>query len=83
MFSCEFCEISKNTFSVEHLWVTASNHTTEPIVSNNENRDGEVRSSAMQTKRAEKKRKEGIDCCLCGKCLPMLKVCAAVRKILG
>ena len=28
VFSCEFCEISKNTFSVEHLWVTASNHTT-------------------------------------------------------
>ena len=28
VFSCEFCEISKNTFSVEHLWVTASIHTT-------------------------------------------------------
>ena len=24
MFSCEFCEISKNTFFTEHLWVTAS-----------------------------------------------------------
>ena len=24
VFSCEFCEISKNTFSTEHLWVTAS-----------------------------------------------------------
>ena len=24
MFSCEFCEISKNTFFKEHLWVTAS-----------------------------------------------------------
>ena len=23
-FSCEFCEISKNTFFTEHLWVTAS-----------------------------------------------------------
>ena len=22
--SCEFCEISKNTFSTEHLWMTAS-----------------------------------------------------------
>ena len=22
-FSCEFCEISKNTFSTEHVWVTA------------------------------------------------------------
>ena len=24
VFSCEFSEISKNTFFVEHLWVTAS-----------------------------------------------------------
>ena len=24
MFSCEFSEISKNTFSLEHLWTTAS-----------------------------------------------------------
>ena len=23
-FSCEFCEISKNTFFTEHLWTTAS-----------------------------------------------------------
>ena len=23
-FSCEFCEISKNTFFIEHLWTTAS-----------------------------------------------------------
>ena len=23
MFSCEFCEISKNTFFTEHLWATA------------------------------------------------------------
>ena len=23
MFSCEFCEISKNTFFTEHVWVTA------------------------------------------------------------
>ena len=26
VFSCEFCEISKNTFFAEHLWTTASNH---------------------------------------------------------
>ena len=25
VFSCEFCEISKNTFFAEHLWTTASN----------------------------------------------------------
>ena len=24
VFSCEFCEISKNTFFTEHLWTTAS-----------------------------------------------------------
>ena len=24
VFSCEFCEISKNTFFVEHLWTAAS-----------------------------------------------------------
>ena len=24
MFSCEFCEISKNTFFAEHVWMTAS-----------------------------------------------------------
>ena len=24
MFSCEFCEISENTFFTEHLWTTAS-----------------------------------------------------------
>ena len=24
VFSCDFCEISKNTFFTEHLWTTAS-----------------------------------------------------------
>ena len=24
VFSCEICEISRNTFSAEHLWTTAS-----------------------------------------------------------
>ena len=24
MFSCEFCEVYKNTFFTEHLWATAS-----------------------------------------------------------
>ena len=24
VFSCEFCEIPKNTFFTEHLWATAS-----------------------------------------------------------
>ena len=27
VFSCEFCEISKNTFSIEHLRETASEHS--------------------------------------------------------
>ena len=26
LFSCEFCEISKNTFFTEHLWTTASEY---------------------------------------------------------
>ena len=26
VFSCEFCEVSKNTFFTEHLWATASAH---------------------------------------------------------
>ena len=29
VFSCEFCEISKNAFSTEHLWTTASELTLE------------------------------------------------------
>ena len=39
----------------------------EPTVSDNENADREVSSSAMQTKEAEKKRKGNLDWCLCGK----------------
>ena len=26
VFSCEFCEISKNTFFTEHVWATVSVH---------------------------------------------------------
>ena len=26
MFSCELCDISKNTFFAEHIWATASAH---------------------------------------------------------
>ena len=28
VFSCEFCEISKNTFFTEHLWATTSEYVT-------------------------------------------------------
>ena len=31
MFSCTFCEISKNTFSTEHLWATTSVTRTDLI----------------------------------------------------
>ena len=31
MFSCECCEISKNTFFKEHLWATASKQVTVPL----------------------------------------------------
>ena len=30
MFSCEFCEISKNNFFAEHLWVTVSETPNVP-----------------------------------------------------
>ena len=43
----------------------------EPTVSGSENTDGEVSSSAMQTKEAEKERKGNLDWCLCGKCKAM------------
>ena len=29
VFSCEFCEISKNTFFIDHLWTTASIDATD------------------------------------------------------
>ena len=32
VFSCEFCEISKNTFFIEHLWTIASGNP-EKVVS--------------------------------------------------
>ena len=40
-------------------------------VTMNESTDGEVSSSTMQTKEAEKERKENLDWCLCGKCKAM------------
>ena len=32
VFSCEFWEISKNTFFTEHLWATASNSSLYTVV---------------------------------------------------
>ena len=43
----------------------------QPRVSDNENTDGEVSSSTMQTKETEKERKENLDWCLCRKCKAM------------
>ena len=43
----------------------------EPTVSDNENTDGEISSSAMQTNEVEKERKGNLDWCLCGKCKVM------------
>ena len=31
MFSCEFCEICKNTISTEHFWVTVSGVFIAPL----------------------------------------------------
>ena len=33
VFSCEFCEISKNNFLQDHLWTTASRHLKNDIYS--------------------------------------------------
>ena len=43
----------------------------EPTVSDNENTDRKVSSSAMQTKEAEKEQKGHLDWHLCGKCKAM------------
>ena len=43
----------------------------EPTVSDNENTNREVSSSAMQTKKAEKEQNRNLDWCLCGKCKAM------------
>ena len=32
MFSCEFCEISKNAFFTEHLWATASGRHIPQVI---------------------------------------------------
>ena len=32
LFSCEFCEISKNTFFTEYLWTTASKEFKTSII---------------------------------------------------
>ena len=66
MFSCEFCEISKNIFFTEHLrWLPLSldsfsnfdklkPYDFERTVSDNENTREEIRSSIMQTKELKK-----------------------------
>ena len=35
VFSCEFCEISKNTFFTEHIWATASEKSSYSHYNNN------------------------------------------------
>ena len=32
VFSCKFCEISKNTFFIEHLWAAASDYLQQQFV---------------------------------------------------
>ena len=57
----------------------------ESTVRDNENTDGKVSSSAMQTKEAEKERKGeiyiGVFVENARPCLPMLRVCVDVRKM--
>ena len=66
VFSCEFCEISKNTFFTENLrWLLLSldsfsnfgklnPHDFKRTGSDNENTGGEVRSLTMQKKELKK-----------------------------
>ena len=66
MFSCEFCEISKNIFFTEHLrWLLLSldsfsnfnklkPYDFERTVIDNENTAGEAHYSFMQTKELKK-----------------------------
>ena len=63
MFSCEFCEISKNIFFTEHLrWLLLSldsfdklkPYDFERTASDNKNTREETRSSIMQTKELKK-----------------------------
>ena len=59
----------------------------EPTVSDNENTGGEISSSAMQTKVAEKEQNRNLDWCLCGKCKSMStnaeSLCCSQKKELS
>ena len=49
MFSCEFCEISKNTFFTEHVWATAflfKNYQT--IIGNENSQDSLLTNSFIE-----------------------------------
>ena len=50
MFSCEFCEISKNTFFTEHLWTTASEEFKHFVSIQRENHINEVCRPALASK---------------------------------
>ena len=63
MFSCEFCEISKNTFLIEHLWATPSEHYFVNILFSCTRFDGKafgdglIESVKFRKKRAKSSRK--------------------------
>ena len=40
VFSCEFCEISKNTFFTEHLWTTGSVYRNQGLTHDPKNLNG-------------------------------------------
>ena len=54
-FSCEFCEISKNTFFTEHLLATASSlsneNTQDEIHADNIEKESTIRNSAFANKK--------------------------------
>ena len=55
VFSCEFCEISKNTFFTEHLLATASSlsneNTQDEIHADNIEKESTIQNSAFANKK--------------------------------
>ena len=71
MLSHEASLSSSDSLSSFSNFVKLKPYDFEPTVSDNENTDGEISSSAMQTKEDEKEQTGNLDGCLCGKCKAM------------
>ena len=71
MLSHEASLSSSDSLSSFSNFVKLKPYHFEPTVSDNENTDGKISSSAMQTKEDEKEQTGNLDGCLCGKCKAM------------